>query len=66
MASGQCLTSTTVGRFTIGDCAAGHRAENRVKNRNVLVVPPDTNRPYPTSFQTNDSTDYVNAVFVDG
>ena len=26
-------------RFTIGDCAAGHRADNRDKNRNVLIVP---------------------------
>lgn len=26
-------------RFTIGDCAGGHRADNRVKNRNVLCVP---------------------------
>lgn len=37
--------------FTIGNCAAGHQAENRDKNRNVLVVPPDDNRPYLTSFQ---------------
>ena len=26
-------------RFTIGDCAAGHRVDNRDKNRNVLIVP---------------------------
>jgi len=52
--------------YTIGDCAAGHRAENRDKNRNVLVVPPDDNRPYLTSFQSNSTTDYINAVFVDG
>lgn len=26
-------------RFSIGDCAGGHRADNRVKNRNVLCVP---------------------------
>lgn len=26
-------------RFTIGDCAGGHRADNREKNRDVLVVP---------------------------
>ena len=50
----------------LGDCAAGHRAENRDKNRNVLVVPPDDNRPYLTSFQSNSTTDYINAVFVDG
>lgn len=26
-------------RFTIGDCAGGHRGDNREKNRDVLVVP---------------------------
>ena len=49
-----------------GDCAGGHRVENRNKNRSVLVLPPDKHRPYITSFQGNDSTDYINAVFVDG
>ncbi|XP_058795525.1 receptor-type tyrosine-protein phosphatase kappa isoform X4 [Phymastichus coffea] len=53
-------------RFTIGDCAGGHRADNRDKNRDVLVVPPDNFRPYLTSFQGNTFTDYINAVFVDG
>ncbi|KAG7200252.1 hypothetical protein KM043_017723 [Ampulex compressa] len=53
-------------RFTIGDCAGGHRADNREKNRDVLVVPPDNFRPYLTSFQGNNFTDYINAVFVDG
>ncbi|XP_066601849.1 receptor-type tyrosine-protein phosphatase kappa isoform X2 [Prorops nasuta] len=53
-------------RFTIGDCAGGHRADNREKNRDVLIVPPDNFRPYLTSFQGNDITDYINAVFVDG
>lgn len=52
-------------RFTIGDCAGGHRVENRSKNRDVLTIPPDNHRPYLTTFQTNDSTDYVNGVFVD-
>lgn len=52
--------------YSIGDCAAGHRAENRDKNRNILVVPPDDSRPYLTSFQSNTTTDYINAVFVDG
>lgn len=54
------------GKFSIGDCAGGHRVENREKNRDVSTVPPDNFRPYLTSFQTNDSTDYINAVFVDG
>ena len=49
-----------------GDCAGGHRVENRSKNRSVLVLPPDQHRPYITSFQGNDCTDYINAVFVDG
>ncbi|XP_072156410.1 receptor-type tyrosine-protein phosphatase kappa isoform X2 [Bemisia tabaci] len=53
-------------RFTIGDCAGGHRADNREKNRDVLIVPPDNFRPYLTSFQGNNYTDYINAVFVDG
>lgn len=53
-------------KFSIGDCAGGHRVENREKNRDVSTVPPDNSRPYLSSFQTNDSTDYINAVFVDG
>lgn len=53
-------------KFSIGDCAGGHRVENREKNRDVSTVPPDNFRPYLSSFQTNDSTDYINAVFVDG
>ncbi|XP_070498935.1 receptor-type tyrosine-protein phosphatase U [Chironomus tepperi] len=53
-------------RFSIGDCAGGHRADNREKNRDVLCVPPDNFRPYLTSFQGNAFTDYINAVFVDG
>ena len=31
-----------------------------------MVVPPDASRPYLTSFQSNEHTDYVNAVFADG
>lgn len=60
------LISQQTPRFTIGDCAAGHRVDNRDKNRNVLIVPPDNFRPYITSFQGNNCTDYINAVFVDG
>lgn len=26
-------------RFTIGECAGGHRGDNRKKNRDVLIVP---------------------------
>jgi hypothetical protein len=43
------LLNSLLPRFTIGDCAGAHRAENRGKNRNVLVVPPDNIRPYLTS-----------------
>ncbi|KAG1652938.1 Receptor-type tyrosine-protein phosphatase U [Nymphon striatum] len=53
-------------KFSIGDCAGGHRLENRDKNRDVAIVPPDNFRPYLSSFQSNDNTDYINAVFVDG
>ncbi|RWS26927.1 receptor-type tyrosine-protein phosphatase kappa-like protein [Leptotrombidium deliense] len=53
-------------KLSIGECAGGHRIENRDKNRDVAIVPPDNHRPYLTSFQSNDSTDYINAVFVDG
>ncbi|XP_059098685.1 receptor-type tyrosine-protein phosphatase kappa-like isoform X1 [Tigriopus californicus] len=60
------LITNQTPRFSIGDCAAGHRADNRDKNRNVLIVPPDNFRPYITSFQGNNCTDYINAVFVDG
>ena len=52
--------------LTQGDCAGAHREENQNKNRSILVLPPDKNRPYITSFQGNDCTDYINAVFVDG
>ena len=52
--------------LTQGDCAGAHREENQNKNRSILVLPPDKNRPYITSFEGNDCTDYINAVFVDG
>ncbi|KAF0292761.1 Receptor-type tyrosine-protein phosphatase U [Amphibalanus amphitrite] len=46
-----------VPKFTIGDCAGGHRADNRHKNRDVMIVPPDNFRPYLTSFQGTSATD---------
>ncbi|XP_023226148.1 receptor-type tyrosine-protein phosphatase kappa-like [Centruroides sculpturatus] len=55
-----------ISKFTIGDCAGGHRIENRDKNRDITTVPPDNFRPYLTTFQSNETTDYINAVFVDG
>lgn len=30
-------------RFSIGDCAGGHRGDNREKNRDVLCVPRELN-----------------------
>ncbi|KAL3083504.1 hypothetical protein niasHS_011306 [Heterodera schachtii] len=51
----------------IGDCAGGHRLENRGKNRDVMVVPPDHSRPYLQTLhgESKDYT-YINAVEVDG
>ncbi|KAE9548517.1 hypothetical protein FO519_008273 [Halicephalobus sp. NKZ332] len=51
----------------IGDCAGGHRMENRNKNRDVMVVPPDHARPYLQTLhgESKDYT-YINAVEVDG
>ena len=60
------LVNRVLPRFSQGDCAGGHRLDNRNKNRSVAVLPPDADRPYITSFQGNDCTDYINAVFVDG
>uniref|UniRef100_A0A915NJ91 Protein-tyrosine-phosphatase n=1 Tax=Meloidogyne floridensis TaxID=298350 RepID=A0A915NJ91_9BILA len=50
----------------IGDCAGGHRLENRGKNRDVMV-PPDHARPYLQTLhgESKDYT-YINAVEVDG
>ncbi|GAV07267.1 hypothetical protein RvY_17126 [Ramazzottius varieornatus] len=49
-----------------GVCAGGHRTDNRYKNRDVIMVPPDYARPYLTSQHGQEASDYVNAVFVDG
>ncbi|MFH4974807.1 hypothetical protein AB6A40_001516 [Gnathostoma spinigerum] len=51
----------------IGDCAGGHRLENRGKNRDVMVVPPDHARPYLQTLhgESKDYT-YINAVEIDG
>ncbi|CEF70850.1 Receptor-type tyrosine-protein phosphatase delta [Strongyloides ratti] len=59
----QMLTPT----LRIGDCAGGHRLENRGKNRDVMVVPPDHARPYLQTLhgESKDYT-YINAVEVDG
>lgn len=36
-------------RFTIGDCAGGHRGDNRKKNRDVLIVPRKSKKKIITS-----------------
>ncbi|XP_055337149.1 receptor-type tyrosine-protein phosphatase kappa-like isoform X2 [Paramacrobiotus metropolitanus] len=52
--------------LSTGVCAGGHRTDNRYKNRDVIMVPPDYARPYLTSFQGQEQSDYINAVYVDG
>ncbi|CAJ0958777.1 unnamed protein product, partial [Mesorhabditis belari] len=61
------LLLTLTPTLRIGDCAGGHRLENRGKNRDVMVVPPDHARPYLQTLhgESKDYT-YINAVEVDG
>ncbi|XP_044265223.1 receptor-type tyrosine-protein phosphatase kappa [Tribolium madens] len=47
-------------------CRHGTRRANLEKNQNQKCIPSDNFRPYLTSFQGNNYTDYINAVFVDG
>jgi len=60
------LLTRLVSQLGQGECAGAHREDNRNKNRNHLIVPPDTHRPYITSHQGSLATDYINAVYVDG
>ncbi|ELT89482.1 hypothetical protein CAPTEDRAFT_136827, partial [Capitella teleta] len=55
-----------VPKLTVGECAGGHRLENRRKSRDVMVQPPERSRPYLITHDSNDSTDYINAVYADG
>ncbi|XP_060594433.1 receptor-type tyrosine-protein phosphatase kappa-like isoform X2 [Ruditapes philippinarum] len=56
-----------VPKIPIGDCASGHRDENRNKSRDIMLLPPERARPYLQTIETNESgTDFINAVFVDG
>ena len=64
-------TSTVQDLRTVAgkDLAGEYSLVNRVLApvvQAVAVLPPDADRPYITSFQGNDCTDYINAVFVDG
>ncbi|VDL61266.1 unnamed protein product [Hymenolepis diminuta] len=60
------LINRLVKPLTVGECAGGHRIENRRKSRNVLIQPPERARPYLTTQDSGDQNDYINAVFVDG
>ncbi|KAL5968120.1 Receptor-type tyrosine-protein phosphatase epsilon [Taenia solium] len=60
------LVNRLVKPLTVGECAGGHRIENRRKSRNVLIQPPERARPYLTTQDSGDANDYINAVFVDG
>uniref|UniRef100_A0A0R3T4T8 Tyrosine-protein phosphatase domain-containing protein n=1 Tax=Rodentolepis nana TaxID=102285 RepID=A0A0R3T4T8_RODNA len=60
------LITRLVKPLTVGECAGGHRIENRRKSRNVLIQPPERARPYLTTQDSGDQNDYINAVFVDG
>ncbi|RUS82419.1 hypothetical protein EGW08_009807, partial [Elysia chlorotica] len=56
-----------VPRLSIGDCASGHRVENRSKSRDIMMLPPECARPYLTTADCGDGgTDFINAVYVDG
>ncbi|KAL4236575.1 hypothetical protein ACF0H5_004960 [Mactra antiquata] len=56
-----------VPKIPIGDCASGHRDENRNKSRDIMLLPPERARPYLQTVEMNDTgTDFINAVFVDG
>ncbi|XP_013073463.2 receptor-type tyrosine-protein phosphatase kappa-like isoform X3 [Biomphalaria glabrata] len=56
-----------VPRLSIGDCASGHRVENRSKSRDIMMLPPECARPYlSTSDCVDGGTDFINAVYIDG
>nr|KAG5702173.1 hypothetical protein BaRGS_033885 [Batillaria attramentaria] len=61
------MLKTIVPRLSIGDCASGHRVENRSKSRDIMMLPPERARPYlMTTEQGENATDFINAVYVDG
>ncbi|EEC05025.1 tyrosine phosphatase epsilon, putative, partial [Ixodes scapularis] len=54
-------------RMEIGThCVIMFRRRRSLKHEALFLAPSDNFRPYLTSFQSNDNTDYINAVFVDG
>lgn len=50
-------------RFTIGDCAGGHRADNRDKNRDVLCVPRKLIFAYFTLNEQKKNNKLINFLF---
>ncbi|XP_070194716.1 receptor-type tyrosine-protein phosphatase kappa-like [Littorina saxatilis] len=61
------ILKTIVPKLSIGDCASGHRVENRSKSRDIMMLPPERARPYlMTTEQGDNATDFINAVYVDG
>ncbi|XP_059175625.1 receptor-type tyrosine-protein phosphatase mu-like isoform X2 [Physella acuta] len=56
-----------VPRLSIGDCASGHRVENRNKSRDIMMLPPECARPYLSTADCGDcGTDFINAVYING
>ncbi|XP_061181738.1 receptor-type tyrosine-protein phosphatase epsilon-like isoform X1 [Saccostrea echinata] len=56
-----------VTKLSIGDCAGGHRSENRSKSRDIMLLPPERARPYLLTAESSEhATDFINAVYVDG
>ncbi|XP_062592748.1 receptor-type tyrosine-protein phosphatase epsilon-like isoform X2 [Saccostrea cucullata] len=56
-----------VTKLSIGDCAGGHRSENRSKSRDIMLLPPERARPYLLTAESGEhATDFINAVYVDG
>ncbi|CAH1773965.1 unnamed protein product [Owenia fusiformis] len=55
-----------VPKLSVGECAGGHRHENRKKSREIMLQPPERARPYLMTHDSATSTDYINAVYVDG
>ncbi|KAK3577546.1 hypothetical protein CHS0354_026514 [Potamilus streckersoni] len=62
------ILQTIIPKIPIGECASGHRAENRNKSRDIMLLPPERARPYLQTMESGDTdaTDFINAVFIDG
>ncbi|XP_052280407.1 receptor-type tyrosine-protein phosphatase mu-like isoform X2 [Dreissena polymorpha] len=61
------LLDKVVPKISIGECASGHREENRKKSRDIMMLPPERARPYLQTIEMSESgTDFINAVLVDG